>query len=268
VAQNIEAGGGNDGYRSQIFNNWNALEVIAAAIVATSVASAAQAATLYDTSLADPPGYYNGAGNPNEGFTVNTINGIELALGVQYRKIGPVHPTSTNVYNVDTGFYTTPADFCSGFCARWNFQFSINLAATGLTLDDINANLTIVNAANAETINFNPLLIADNAGWDGTNTHPNATATDIGAQNSENLSFFSILNPAFNWDPEADGTYYITLSIFNEAGAELGSVSETIVAGAGAAPIPAALPLFAGGLGLIGLLARRRKKKKLAAVSA
>jgi len=31
-----------------------------------------------------------------------------------------------------------------------------------------------------------------------------------------------------------------------------------------ATPIPAALPLFAGGLGLIGLLARRRKRTKTA----
>jgi len=32
-----------------------------------------------------------------------------------------------------------------------------------------------------------------------------------------------------------------------------------------ATPLPAALPLFAGGIGLIGLLARRRKRKALAA---
>jgi hypothetical protein len=35
--------------------------------------------------------------------------------------------------------------------------------------------------------------------------------------------------------------------------------------GAGTTPLPAALPLFAGGLGVIGLLARRRKQKKTAA---
>jgi hypothetical protein len=39
-------------------------------------------------------------------------------------------------------------------------------------------------------------------------------------------------------------------------------------AAASATPLPAALPLFAGGLGVIGLLARRRKRKNAAAVAA
>ena len=34
----------------------------------------------------------------------------------------------------------------------------------------------------------------------------------------------------------------------------------------GITPIPASLPLFAGGLGLIGLLSRRRKQKAAAAI--
>lgn len=240
------------------------LKVIAAGIVATSVAGIAHATTVFDTSLVDPPGFYNGSGNPNAGFTVNTINGIELGLAVQYRKTGPqVHPTSTNVYNVSTGFYSSPpVDFCTGFCARWNFEFSVNLGSTGLKLSDINPKISILNLVNLQQISFNPLsIIPDNVGWDGTNTHANATGTDIGFQNSENLSFFAPLNPLFNWDPTANGTYIIALSILDQAGAELGSVSETVIAGTGAAPIPAALPLFAGGLGVIGLVARRRKKK-------
>ena len=38
--------------------------------------------------------------------------------------------------------------------------------------------------------------------------------------------------------------------------------------GVSATPLPAALPLFAGGLGLVGLLARRRKRKNAAALAA
>jgi hypothetical protein len=100
----------------------------------------------------------------------------------------------------------------------------------------------------------------------GTTTHNGGGAlpTDIGFQNSENISFFSFLNPAFGWDPAANGSYLITLSLFDDAGAPLISVDEQI----NATPIPAALPLFAGGAGVIGFFARRRKNRSKAAVAA
>lgn len=223
----------------------------------SSVATSAQAVVVYDTSLADPPGFYNGSGNPNEGFTVNTLGTIEVGLGVNYRFIGPVHPTSTNNYDVAVGFSTVPI-------AKWNFEYSVNLGKSGLTLGDISANLTIRNLANFEAITFDPLSIPDNAHYDGTTTFSSggASPTDIGFQNSENISFFSFLNPAFDWDPAAHGSYLITLSLFDENGAALVSVQEQI----NATPIPAALPLFAAGAGVLGFFARRRKNK--AAVAA
>jgi len=234
------------------------LNFVVAGGAAASIASAAQAAVVYDTSLADPPGFYNGSGNPNEGFTVNTVGGIELGLGVNNRFIGPVHPTTANNYDVAVGFSTFPI-------AKWNFEYSVNLGTTGLTLGDVGTLLTITNLANFQIISFNPFLIPDNSSFDGTNTHngTGASATDIGFQNSENISFFAFLNPAFGWDPAANGTYLITLSLLNEAGATLFSVDETI----NATPIPAALPLFAAGAGVLGFFARRRKNKNKAAVA-
>jgi F420-0:gamma-glutamyl ligase-like protein len=55
---------------------------------------------------------------------------------------------------------------------------------------------------------------------------------------------------------------HLTLSVHTLAGLDLGTVDETIIAGAGVTPLPAALPLFASGLGVLGFIARRKKKRK------
>ena len=197
------------------------LKLLAAGGAAVSISSAAQATLVYDTSLASP-GFYNGSGNPNEGFTVNTVGGIELGLGVNNRFVGPVHPTSSNVYDVAVGFSTVPL-------AKWNFEYSVNLGNSGFTLGQVNTRLTITNLANLEAFSFDPFTIPDNAHFDGSTTHNGGGAlpTDIGFQNSENLSFFP-LGPAFGWDPAVGGSYLITLALVNEAGAPIFSVEEQI----------------------------------------
>ena len=139
------------------------LKLLAAGGAAVSISSAAQATLVYDTSLASP-GFYNGSGNPNEGFTVNTVNGIELGLGVNIRFVGPVHPTSSNVYDVAVGFSTVPL-------AKWNFEYSVNLGNSGRHLSDVQTRLTITNLANSQVILFDPYTIPDNAHFDGTTTH-------------------------------------------------------------------------------------------------
>ena len=217
-----------------------------------ALSGVAHAGTVYDAALADPPGFYNGSGNPNAGFVVETSNGIELGLGVNLRFIGPVTPTSTNVYDV-------PLGFSSGTASKWNFEYSVNLGGSGLTLGDVTPTITVLNQANAQSITFDPLVwTPDNSGWDGTSTHQNgALATDIGFQNSENLSFafVALLNPLFAFDPNANNSYIVTLSLLDVLGNDLGSVSETI----NATPIPAALPLFASGVGVVGFLRERGK---------
>ena len=243
------------------------LSVIAAGIAAASIASAAHAATTFNTSLVDPPGFYNGTGNPNEGFTVNEHDGVELGIGVQYRVIGPqVHPTSTNVYNVATGVYVGPGT-CVG-CAKWNFEFSVNLQAfdgnAGLHLNQITPSVSILNVGNGQSFTFNPFITTpDNSGWNGSvkNAASANLTTDFGFQNSENLGFgfYGFLGS----DVNQNATYLITLSALQTDGSvDLGSVQALIIVGDGAqTPLPAALPLFASGLGVFGFIAARRKRK-------
>jgi hypothetical protein len=231
---------------------------LTAALALSGFAGAANA-DVFNTSLA-APGFYNGTGGVNSGFVTNTVNGVEFGLGTINRFIGPVTPSPTNssTYNVATG--------TSGGFALWNFQFSMNLQVGGansnLFLNSILPTLTIVNVGNGQVLSFNPLVIPDNAGWNGAKNVAAANlATDYGFQNSENLSFTGFVAPLL-FDPNANGTYLVTLSAKLVTGLDLGSVSETIIAGTGAeTPLPAALPLFATGLGVMGVFGWRRKKK-------
>lgn len=228
-------------------------------------------ATTYDTGLA-APGVYYGTGNNNPadniGWTVNTDGNVELGLRTIHRTVGPVTPTSANIYSVPTG-----AD-ASNTHAWWNFDLSVNLRAGGggtLTLDDVTPTLTIQDYLHGTTKTLNPFTdLNGNVAFDITKiatTSPNhpATTADVGFQNSENLVFF----PALGFDMNLSDTFLISLSLLGPNSADLGTVNELVVVGAGApTPLPAALPLFASGLGVMGFLARRRKRKAVALVAA
>jgi uncharacterized protein DUF642 len=84
-------------------------------------------------------------------------------------------------------------------------------------------------------------------------------------------SFTSTLTGSNNWETESvlftAGSLSTVISLIGNQGNNyigLDNVSVNFVSSS-ATPIPAALPLFAGGLGLIGLVARRRKKQVQAA---
>jgi hypothetical protein len=235
-----------------------------------SFVGAASATTIYDTALA-PPGMYNGNGNPNEHFTVETTGNIELGIGVQYRNTGPqVTPDAgTATYHVNTGIYTNPADFCSGTCALWNYEFSVNTNASGgavyTPLSTYSVSLDVLNIANGEHQSV-PVTFLDNAYYGPLGEHTTSDPADYGLQNSQNLAFdYSIFqNPLFGFDPTANGEYLVTLSLA-AGNTPIASLQARIIAGDGlapsAAPLPGALPLFASGLGMLGFIAHRRKRK-------
>jgi hypothetical protein len=227
------------------------MKLIIGVIAISVVTTAAQANTVaYNAALA--AGYYNGTGNPNVGFTTDTTaSGIQLGLGVNLRFVGPVLPTSTNNYTVPLG----TSAFAPAGAAIWDFEYSVDFGSSGLTENNTDANLTVLNTSNGQSLTFDPsfFLLGD-----ATNGN--------GYQNAENLgfSFVGILAPSFGFDPTAVDEYIVTLSLADVTGAPLASVTENI--NAAATPLPASLPLLATGLGGLGLLGWRKKRKAARAV--
>lgn len=235
---------------------------LAMALIAGAVPGLAFANTLvFDTPLA-APGFYNGTGNQNAGFTtLTTDNGIELGLGVQHRFLGGAFaPTpGTANYFVPNGGTTSPPR------ALWNYDFSVNLGTSGLTLQSIQngTTITVLDTTTGKQISYQPLVIlGDNAGFDGTTTTngkpAGAPLTDIGFQNSENLGFDldPVHNAAFAFNPFALDSYLVTLTVDEPTGAVL-NLSETI----NAVPESSTWAMMILGFAGIGFMAYRRKSK-------
>jgi hypothetical protein len=242
--------------------------VVAGLVAAVAFGGLAHAATTYDTSLA-APGVYFGTGNSGEnfGWTVNTVDGVELGLTTIHAYVGGLHPTSTNVYNVPTG----NAGGAHTNRAYWNFNFSVNLQAAGLTIGDVTSTLTVQNLGNGTQISGDPLVAFPDTqsygpgGATPINTINGFLTTDYAFQNSENLVFGQFASLLF--DENLNDTFLITLALSDPSGF-IGSVNEYVVVGSGATPLPATLPLFASGLGALGLIGWRKKRKHAARAAA
>jgi hypothetical protein len=227
---------------------------VALAMLVMMPAASLQADTLtYDTSLVSPPGFYNGTGNANTNFTVDTAGDLELGLSVIDRFVGPIDPgAGSNIYAV------TPS---AGPLADWDFAFSVNTQAGGgsdvlgtdlyaLTVQDITASTT--------GPTFDPVrIIGDDSGYGASGKTAGVNlATEWGAQNDENLGFAGFL-PGFN--PNSPDLYKITLSAFTQGDVLIGSVS--VYANA-ATPEPKYVSLMGLGMLALVLIARRANPLK------
>jgi hypothetical protein len=215
----------------------------------------------YDVNLSSPnnmgaPGWYDGSGNPNGGFAVDTENGVEVGLRVKLRQDPNVIDSVTGVYDVPIGPQLTSPSH-----AAWNYEFSIDLRPGGvgtLTLADITATLTITDVTTGATATVDALsYFGDNSGYGSGGKDTPATGTDWGSQNSENPIFASFPLAA-DYDENAVRLYEFDLVV--KQGTNV-LASDTIYAQT-VAPEPGSALLFAGGLALIMVIVRRRGIEK------
>jgi hypothetical protein len=106
-------------------------------------------------------------------------------------------------------------------------------------------------------------FIYDNALFFPTQPHldnPGVLFTTAGLPGVE-WNLFSIAPTVYSLDNNNNGAYWVTTGTMR-------LYLEPSSLGVAATPLPAALPLFAAGLGVMGLLGRRRKRKNSTALAA
>jgi hypothetical protein len=209
---------------------------------ALAAASAAQAGTVFDTSLVNPPGVFFGTGNFNTHYAVTTDDGVEIGLKSKIRgdatdSIVPVG----DVYSIGLG-------------NKVSFDFSVNPNVGGSLVDlsDATALLTIVNEGTGQSFSFDPSAIGDD------------TRAAGGYQNSEQLAFFPV-----GFTTTSNFTYDVTLSLSN-VGANHDAFSTTNIIKVGngdAVPEPMTWALMLVGFGGIGATLRRARKSAAAATA-
>ncbi|SFI73408.1 hypothetical protein [Albimonas pacifica] len=226
---------------------------------------------------------------------------VGLRGKLRYDNSNAPNPGGPNgTYNSDgAGLYAfDPSDgIAPANRSLFNFDWSVNVNLDGTATDRFLADFTYLLSIDFDptaavgTVNgtdliaFDPIGIGPGSPWDhglGDNGSTSPTvakqyvADDAAggtgllgedyadaiqiysvAQNSWNLGFYQPVG----FDPQTEGLYTITLSVFGEGATPLASASIDIRYGdvPQPVPVPAALPLLAAGLAALGLASSRRR---------
>jgi len=160
----------------------------------------------------------------------------------------------------------------AGFSARANASVVYNLTLTAtsdsdstpLSTYDGTGTITLGSAPSA-TSQSNYASAAVTFVIDGESFSGTASSVQFLDGNFRNASFSEQIGSSpFRFDLQTSGVFAFYYD--NELQEASGTIISTLAPAA--TPLPGALPLFAGGLGVFGVLARRRKRKKTASIVA
>jgi len=202
------------------------------AVGVIGLASAAQAGTVLDTQLTNPPGVFFGFGNFNTHYAVTTDGGVEIGLKSKIRgdATDSIDPAGTDVYAIGLG-------------NKVSFDYAVIPGAVDLS--NATALLTILNVGTGQHFSFDPAAVADNA------------TSGTAYENSEQLAFFPV-----GFTTAQNFTYDVTLTLSNVPNSTGPlSVENIIKVGSGAAvPEPSTWALMILGMGGVGATLRRTRK--------